>query len=253
MITKTDRTHTPLSTNDRQFQVTGVRFPFQIRWPPPLQCRTWVLAAFQLRRSSKNEPAAQMPRLSIKTSCKVPNRSGMKDWCHSSDAANAIQGNIDPTIDQSVIALRHHFTADTVKSVSMKNSVTCQPLTIANHDRPQNRANRCIESRSAPVSPAMSSKNLFGRITVHDVPKISATQILSSRGRRQPRRLGDEEGLVSTASTRSMWLLLQPITFAITHVAAKNYDSNSRPTGDLCGSLGSAAFGVLIALSGCCQ
>ena len=123
-----------------------------------------------------------------------------------------MQNNIDPTIDQFVISLRHHFTADTVKSVSMKNSVTCQPLTIANQDRPQNRANRCIDSGFAPVNPAMSPKNSFGRTTVHDVPKISATQMQSTMGRRQSRFLADDEGFVSATSTRSMWLFLEQMT-----------------------------------------
>ena len=58
----------------------------------------------------------------------------------------------------------------------------------------------------------MISKNSLGRITVHDVPKISATQKQSRMGPLQPRLLGDEVVMVSTELERSIWLLLEQVT-----------------------------------------
>lgn len=74
-------------------------------------------------------------------------------------------------------------------TVSMANSVTCQPLTMNSHDAPQNNWNLRNDSGSSKMFARNQEKNCWGTMTVEDVAKIDPAQAMLSVSNSQRRFL----------------------------------------------------------------
>lgn len=95
--------------------------------------------------------------------------------------ANAIQNVVAIAIFEVLRVYRHQFNIRVQSRNRMANSVKCHPLTIVNHETPQKRRNRCIEDSSTSTKYCTSAKNSWGRITVHDVPKMKPNHTVNIR------------------------------------------------------------------------